>query len=129
MAFVNWQARGTRAWAPANINANEANTNIIQIGAGDVVQAAFCRINVGFDGTTAVILVGDLGDTDGFLDAGDITEATAGLYGPGDGALICDGLILYTAANHVVACYNTDGTSTAASTADIWIWVAKADPH
>jgi len=129
MAFVNWQTRGVRAWAPANINANEANTNIIQIGAGDVVQAAFTRINVAFDGTSAVILVGDLGDTDGFLDANDITEATAGLYGPGDGALICDGLVLYTAANKVVACYNTDGTSTAASTADIWIWVAKADPH
>ena len=129
MAFVNWQTRGHRAWAPANINANEANTNIIILNAGDVVQAAFMRINVAFAGTTAALLVGDLGDTDAFLDAGDITEATAGLYGPGTGAAFADGLRLYTAANHVVACYNTDGTSTTADNADIWIWVAKADPH
>lgn len=130
MAFVNWQTRSKRHWTPANYNANEADTAIIPVGIGDVVQACFCRIGEDFDETSAAIVVGDGSDPDGYMDSGDITEATAGLYGPGDGAYIKDGLTLYTSADCISVGWNiTSGAGSGDGWADFWIWVAKADPH
>ena len=131
MAFVNWKTRSKRAWTPANYNANEADTSIIQVGIGDVVAAAFCRINAAFDETSAALIVGDGTDPNGFMvTATDITPATAGLYGPGSGAYFANGWKLYTAADLVSVGYNiTAGAGTGDGSADFWIWVAKADPH
>jgi len=130
MAFVKWRKRGRANWVPANYNANEADTGIIAVEPGDVVQSAFCRINLGFNATSAAILLGDGDTADGFLDAGDITEATAGLYGPGDGAYIKEGLYLYTVADLVSVSYNVGGAdSSVSSCADFWIWVAKTEPR
>jgi len=130
MAFVKWRTRGRNNWVPANYNANEADTGIIPVEAGDVVQSAFCHINLGFNATSAAILLGDGNDPDGFLDAGDITEATAGRYGPGDGAYIKEGLYLYTASDLVSVSYNVGAAdSSVSSSADFWIWVARAEPR
>ena len=128
MAYVNWRTRGKANWVPANYNANEADTAIIRVEAGDVVNAAFCRIGLGFNATTAAILVGDGDDPDGFLDAGDITEATAARYGPGTRAYFADGMKLYTVDDFVSVTYTVAAAdSSVSSYADLWIWVARAE--
>jgi len=130
MAYVNWRTRGRNSWVPANYNANEADTGIIAVEPGDVVQSAFSRIDTGFAATSAAILLGDGNDPNGFLDAGDITEATAAVYGPGDGAYIKEGLYLYTVADLVSVAYNVGAAdATGVGVADFWIWVAKAEPR
>ncbi len=130
MAYVNWQKRGKTNWTPSNYNANEAPMPILAVSAGDVVQSAFCRINTGFTATSAAILVGDGSAADGFLDAGDITEATPATYGPGDGAYIKEGLYLYTVDDTIDVTYTVGAAdATGVGVADFWLWIARADPH
>lgn len=47
---------------------------------GTWVLGVAVRVGVGFNGTGAVIIVGDDDATNGFVAAADVTEATPGLY-------------------------------------------------
>jgi hypothetical protein len=71
------------------------------VKAGQLCARVDCRILVLFDGTTPVMLVGDGDDPDGYMDAGDITEGTAGIYMGKAAFHNAQGGKLYTADDNV----------------------------
>lgn len=135
MAFVNWQWRGVRKWAPSNYNANIALTAIMPVQAGDIIGPGVARVTAAFDGsgTDAIIEIGYAADVDTFLAAAGIDEYTAGLYqmeGGGSTNYSGTGMFLFTSADTIDMNYTTDTSLDAtAGECDFWWMVAKADPH
>ena len=130
MAFIQWKQKSFRNYAPANYNANSADDGIIAVDVGDVVGAAFCRINVAFTGTTPRLILGDGSGANSYMTYGN-TDCTNTGVKIGSGAyLAATPGQLYTAADLISVGSNIGaGDSTAVGKADWWVWWAKADPH
>ena len=130
MAFIQWKQKSFRNWAPANHNANSADDGIIAVDVGDVVGAAFCRINVAFNGTTPRLILGDGTTPNGYMTYGQTDCANTGVkIGSGANLAACPGY-LYTAADLVSVGSNIGAAdSNTLGRADWWVWWSKADPH
>lgn len=60
--------------------ASTDHTAILAVDAGWVVCPAAVVVTTAVTGSSPQILVGDADDDDGFIDSGDVTEATPGYY-------------------------------------------------
>lgn len=90
---------------------------LFPVKAGDRVLSVECRIRELFDGG-ATMTVGDGDVNDGFMDAGDITEGTAGLYG-GNAANQAKTGKLYTVDDTVDLFYTGNAATTTGKAAFI----------
>ena len=131
MALLRYKKRSYLNYAPASYTASAAKA-IMSVASGDLVGSAFCRVTVVFNGSNsdAIMTLGDGGDVDRFLDTGDITDTTLGLYGPGTGAGFAEAGYLYTATDTIDVDFTRDtGADGSAGKADFWCYIAKVDPH
>ena len=130
MTFLKIRERRVTNYSPANHQVT-ATTQLIQMHAGELVIAAFCRITVAFDGgsSDAALDLGDAGSTNRFIASADLTETTLGLY-QGSGAGLADDLgHLYTADDTIDVVFTRDtGVDGTEGSADFWIWYIVADP-
>lgn len=85
------------------------NACVFTLPAGSVVNRASAVVTTAI-GTTSVVTFGD-SDVDGYIDSGDITEATPGFY-PGTGALIDTEIGVYYSS---ATCVQMDVTGTSSA--------------
>lgn len=118
MAQLNWRMRTFINWTPASYTTGET-TALALVHPLEIVSLAIARINTAFNGgnSDAVLIVGDGGDTNRFVEAGNINEHTAGVYlGAGVGI---DNAHLYTADDTIDVVFtddtNNDGSAGNAS--------------
>src|SRR3990172_2897698 len=133
MAFLNWQKR-TVLYSPPSFTANSVDA-VFNVEAGDCVGPIFVRTATVFNGsgTDAIFELGDSGDVDRFVDAGEIDETTAGDFvraiGASAGGYVDHRTHLYTAADTIDVNFtaNTAGTRTT-GTIEIIAYIAKVRP-
>src|SRR3972149_9934469 len=133
MPYLNWQKRAV-LWTPDSYTADSVEA-VFNVEAGDVVGLILCRTATVFNGsgTDAIFELGDSGDVDRFLDAGEIDETTAGDFvraiGATGGGYILYRTHLYTAADTIDVNFtaNTAGARTPGATA-ITAFLAKIRP-
>ena len=133
MPYLNWQKR-TVLWTPDSYTADSVEA-VFNVEASDVVGLILCRTATVFNGsgTDAIFELGDSGDVDRFLDAGEIDETTAGNFvraiGATGGGYVLYRTHLYTAADTIDVNFtaNTAGTRTT-GTIEIIAYIAKVRP-
>jgi len=129
MAFINLRKR-TFKFEPASYTTT-ATSAAFNVSAGDVIVAAFVRINTAFDGTNSdtALELGDGGDPNRFIESGDPTESTAGLY-QGSGVGLADDFgYIYTADDTIDVVFTRDtGADGTEGTATFTIIVAELAP-
>ena len=133
MPYLNWQKRSV-LWTPDSYTADSVEA-VFNVEAGDVVGLILCRTATVFNGsgTDAIFELGDSGDVDRFLDAGEIDETTAGDFvraiGATGGGYVLYRTHLYTAADTIDVNFtaNTAGTRTT-GTIEIIAHIAKVRP-
>ena len=133
MPYLNWQKRSV-LWTPDSYTADSVEA-VFNVEASDVVGLILCRTAVVFNGsgTDAVFELGDSGDVDRFLDAGEIDETTAGDFvraiGATGGGYVLYRTHLYTAADTIDVNFtaNTAGTRTTGAI-EIIAYIAKVRP-
>lgn len=129
MSQLNWRARTRANWRPASYTTNETD-ELMSVMAGEAAWLCTVRTRTAFNGsgTDAIVIIGDDGDTDRMLEAGNCDETTAGLY-LGLGVTKLNGPHLYTLNNtiDVVLDVNTAGTRNAGAI-DVHVWIARLDP-
>ena len=133
MSYLNWQKRSV-LWTPDSYTANSVEA-VFNVEVGDVVGLILCRTATVFNGsgTDAIFELGDSGDVDRFLDAGEIDETTAGDFvraiGATGGGYILYRTHLYTAADTIDVNFtaNTAGTRTTGAI-EITAYIAKVRP-
>jgi hypothetical protein len=101
---------------------------------GDLVGPVIVRTRTAFNGagTDAILELGDGGDVDRFVAAGNVDETTAGLYqalGGSASTYLAMGYHLYTSADTIDVKFtaNTSGTRNAGAF-DIYVYIAKVVP-
>lgn len=125
MAYLNWQ-KHTVLFTPADYTAGETK-QIMNVEAGDLIGVIIARQITAYNGsgTDAILELGDSGDIDRFMDAGEIDETTGGstgsfvrCAGASGGGYVLYRNHLYTAADtiDVVFTANTAGTRDAGAT-------------
>lgn len=133
MAYLNWQKR-TVLYSPPDFTANSVDA-VFNVEPGDIVGLVLARTAIVFNGsgTDAIFELGDDGDADRFLDAGEIDETTAGDFvraiGASGGGYILYRTHLYTTANTIDVNFaaNTAGTRTTGAV-EIIAYIAKIRP-
>ena len=108
----------TCVWKPEGAELTTVGPTVypmFAVKAGDRVLQVDARVRVGHDGAGVAMLVGDGDDDDGFMDAGDITEATPALYA-GNAANTATMGKLYLADDNVDLKYTGNAGSTVGQT-------------
>lgn len=118
MSFLNWRKFSVE-WTPDSYTANSVEA-VMNVHAGMLIGPIICRTQVAFDGsgTAAIFELGDGGDVDRFLDAGELDEETAGnmvrAQGASGGGYVLYRSYLYTADDTIdvnfTAATGADGT-------------------
>ena len=136
MSYLNWKAE-TRIFEPADYTADETR-QLFNVEVSDLIGLIIVRQIVAYNGggTDAVLELGDEGDIDRFMDAGEIDETTGGAtgsfvraIGATGGGYILYRNHLYIAQNtiDVVFTANTSGTRNAGRT-EFTIYKARVRP-
>lgn len=133
MAYLQWQKR-TALFQPTSYTANET-WEAFNVAAGDLVGPIIARTMVAFNGsgTDAIVEIGDDGDIDRFLDAGEIDETLTTSWvraaGAAGGGYVLYRTHLYTAANTIDVTFtaNTAGTRNAGAI-EITAYIARMRP-
>lgn len=86
--------------------------NMFQVPAGWRVLYVDCYVTTLFTAGSPAMTVGDGDDDDGFMDAGDITEGTAGIYAGKAAFFNAQPGKLYTVADTVDLFYTGDALTT-----------------
>ena len=125
MPYLNWQKQ-TVLFTPADYTADETQ-QILNVESGDLIGLIIARQITAYNGggTDAILELGDDGDIDRFMDAGEIDETTGGstgsfvrCIGATGGGYILYRNHLFTAANTIDVTFtaNTSGTRNAGAT-------------
>ena len=134
MAQINWR-RMTRIFTPADYTADDSAVELFNVSAGDLVGPVICRTIEVFNGsgTDAIFALGDDGDVDRYVIAGDLEETSTSAAtswiratgGSGSGYALL-GTHLYTAANTIDVGFtaNTAGTRTTGKV-EVTVFVAR----
>ena len=136
MAFLEWRKHEI-LWTPDDYTA-DSTEQIMNVEAGDLIGIIIAKQITAYNGsgTDAIIELGDSGDIDRFMDAGEIDETTGGstgswvrCAGASGGGYVLYRNHLYTAADtiDVVFTANTAGTRTAGAT-EFTIFKARMRP-
>lgn len=136
MQELEWKAE-TRIFEPADYTADETR-QLFNVEDGDLIGLIIARQIVAYNGsgTDAILELGDDGDIDRFMDAGEIDETTGGstgsfvrCAGASGGGYVLYRNHLYTARNtiDVVFTANTAGTRNAGRT-EFTIYKARVRP-
>lgn len=136
MAFLNW-TRHDILWTPDDYTANSTEA-IMNVEIGDLIGLIIVRQITAYNGsgTDAILELGDGGDIDRYMDAGEIDEITGGstgsfvrAAGATGGGYVLNRNYLYTAADtiDVVFTANTAGTRNAGAT-EFTIYKARMRP-
>ena len=103
---------------------------LFPVEVGELIGYGFARVTTIFNGsgTTAVLIIGDDGDTNRFFEDGDIDEATVGNYrGLGVGL---DNAHLYTTANTIDVLFTDDtGNDGTEGVFNVWFYIARVFPQ
>jgi hypothetical protein len=112
------EKRLTSTFVPASYTANET-TALFNVAAGDMITHVSMQTVVVFNGagTDAIVTLGDGGDVDRFILAGDVDETATGFYvatGGTGSAYLLRAEHVYTAADtiDIVFTANTSGSRT-----------------
>src|SRR3990167_7251731 len=125
MQELEWKAE-TRLFTPADYTADETR-QLFNVEAGDLIGLIIARQITAYNGsgTDAILEMGDSGDIDRFMDAGEIDETTGGstgsfvrCAGASGGGYVLYRNHLFTAQNTIDVTFtaNTAGTRNAGST-------------
>lgn len=136
MAYLNWKRHEVR-FVPSDYTADETKA-ILSVEAGTMVGVVIARQLTAYNGsgTDAILELGDDGDIDRFMDAGEIDETTGGstgsfvrCAGAANGGYVLYRTHLYTAANTIDVTFtaNTAGTRNAGAT-EFVIYTARVWP-
>lgn len=136
MTYLNYQKRSV-IWTPDSYTANSVEA-VFNVAEGDVVGPIFCRTVTVFNGsgTDAIFELGDSGDVDRFLDAGELEETSVSAatsfvraIGATGGGYILYRTHLYTADDTIDVNFtaNTAGTRTTGAV-EITAYIAKVRP-
>lgn len=137
MAELNWRKFTTR-WTPDSYTANSVEA-VMNVAAGTLVGLIICRTVQAFNGTgtAAIFELGDDGDVDRFVDAGELEEesisaATSQIRAAGasGGGYVLYRSHLYNTANTIdvnfTAATGADGTTGAVQ---ITIYYTRVYPN
>ena len=133
MTYLNWQ-RQDILFTPTAYDANETK-QIMNVEAGDLIGLIIARQITAYNGsgTDAILELGDSGDIDRFMDAGEIDETNATDFvrcaGASGGGYVLYRNHLFTAANTIDVTFtaNTAGTRTTGQT-EFTIYKARMRP-
>ena len=133
MAYLQWQ-KHIVTFEPADYTADETRA-IMNVEAGDIIGLILVRNLVAYNGsgTDAILELGDSGDIDRFMDAGEVDETLTTSWiraaGASGGGYVLYRTHLYTAVDtvDVVFTANTAGTRNAGRT-EFTIYKARVRP-
>ena len=133
MSFLNWK-KETRIFEPASYTVDETR-QLFNVEIGDLIGVIIVRQIVAYNGsgTDAILELGDSGDIDRYMDAGEIDETTTTSFvraaGATGGGYVLNRNFLYTAQDtiDVVFTANTAGTRNAGRT-EFTIYKARVRP-
>src|SRR3990167_4625447 len=131
--FGNWTKHVIR-FTPADYTADETKA-IMNVAIGDLIGVIIARQVVAYNGsgTDAILELGDDGDIDRFMDAGEIDETTTTSFvrcaGASGGGYVLYRNHLFTAANTIDVTFtaNTAGTRNAGAT-EFTIYFTRVRP-
>ena len=133
MPFQNWQEFRI-IFTPTDYTADETKA-IMNVHEGDLIGPIIARQIVAYNGsgTDAILELGDDGDIDRFMDAGEIDETTTTSFvrcaGASGGGYVLYRNHLFTAANTIDVTFtaNTAGTRNAGAT-EFTIYFTRVRP-
>lgn len=112
MSFLNWRKFYFR-WTPDDYTANSVEA-VMNVSAGMLIGPIVVRTETAFNGTNsnAVFELGDGGDVDRFVDAGELDEHTAGnmvrAIGAANGGYVLYRSHLYTSDDTIDVNFTAD---------------------
>ena len=128
MAYLQFARIRKQGWTPAAYGTNET-TGFWSVQIGDLIAAAFMRVEAAFDGTSPSCSIGDDGDVDRFMTTTNTGIDTTGLK-RGTGAGFTETLgFLYTAANNVDIVFTAATGSPTVGRLTAWAYKARVEPN